>query len=355
LWTLMFSATWGSSMHELASRLLSPGAVHVTIGSMELAASTSVTQRFEIMRGKGAPRMRRLCTLLREYLSLEEQDDDADGVDEDQSDEDGAHELDTAVAAERGADETLDERAALAEADAAIGGDTPDGVAPIPSVADALSLTAPSPCGDTMASRVVVFVLYKQEARAVAKLLVARGFPAAPIQGDMSQTARAATMQQFRAGKVRVLVATDVAARGLDVAGVSHVINFSLGLSLDMYVHRCGRCGRAGASGVAHSFVVDGDEALVPPLVELLERSRRPVPINLKELSLDLIRHAARDEEAARKRGGGGTAQGGSDDDSEDDVQAQRMANRQKQKDAQQKRMQKEKAQQKKRGPTKMK
>ena len=68
----------------------------------------------------------------------------------------------------------------------------------------------------------------------------------------------------FRSGATRILVATDVAARGLDVAHVTAVVNTSLGISVENYVHRVGRCGRAGATGVATTFVVDGDEANVP-------------------------------------------------------------------------------------------
>ena len=84
------------------------------------------------------------------------------------------------------------------------------------------------------------------------------------LEGDMSHSARVAAVQSFRDGTQDVLVATDVAARGLDVLGVTHVFNYSLGISIESYVHRCGRTGRAGRFGVAHTFVTGGDERLTP-------------------------------------------------------------------------------------------
>lgn len=86
-----------------------------------------------------------------------------------------------------------------------------------------------------------MFVVFKKEAKDVAKALADHGFEAAALQGDMSQKARFLTLQRFRDGTVNVLVATDVAARGLDIPGVDLVVNYSLGTSIDMYIHRIGR------------------------------------------------------------------------------------------------------------------
>merc|ERR1712086_698067 len=105
------------------------------------------------------------------------------------------------------------------------------------------------------------------------------------MQGNMSQSSRAKTMQGFRDASFGVLVATDIAARGLDVEGVTHVINFSIGLSIDSYTHRIGRCGRAGRKGTAVTFVTDGDERHVPALVKLLRQARQPVPPGLIEMA----------------------------------------------------------------------
>ncbi len=101
----------------------------------------------------------------------------------------------------------------------------------------------------------IVFTRTKRAAQRVADDLAERGFPASPLHGDMAQVAREKAMARFREGKVRVLVATDVAARGIDVQDVTHVINYSCPEDENTYVHRIGRTGRAGATGVAITFV----------------------------------------------------------------------------------------------------
>jgi superfamily II DNA/RNA helicase len=104
-------------------------------------------------------------------------------------------------------------------------------------------------------ARVIIFTRTKRTAQRVADDLADRGFPAAPLHGDMAQTAREKALQRFRDGKINILVATDVAARGIDVAGISHVINYNCPEDHKTYVHRIGRTGRAGASGIAVTFV----------------------------------------------------------------------------------------------------
>ncbi|MET1132096.1 MAG: DEAD/DEAH box helicase [Aeromicrobium sp.] len=103
--------------------------------------------------------------------------------------------------------------------------------------------------------RVVVFTRTKRQAQRVADDLADRGFPASPLHGDMAQKAREKALDGFREGKVSILVATDVAARGIDVANISHVINYTCPEDDKTYVHRIGRTGRAGASGIAVTFV----------------------------------------------------------------------------------------------------
>ena len=93
------------------------------------------------------------------------------------------------------------------------------------------------------------------QAQRVADDLAERGFSASPLHGDMAQVAREKALAKFREDKIRVLVATDVAARGIDVAGVSHVINYTCPEDDKTYVHRIGRTGRAGATGIAITFV----------------------------------------------------------------------------------------------------
>jgi superfamily II DNA/RNA helicase len=105
------------------------------------------------------------------------------------------------------------------------------------------------------AGKIIVFTRTKRQAQRVADDLAERGFSASPLHGDMAQVAREKALTKFREDKLRVLVATDVAARGIDVAGVSHVINYSCPEDDKTYVHRIGRTGRAGATGVAVTFV----------------------------------------------------------------------------------------------------
>jgi superfamily II DNA/RNA helicase len=101
----------------------------------------------------------------------------------------------------------------------------------------------------------MVFTRTKRAADRVAEDLDFRGFAAAAVHGDLGQGARERALRAFRAGKIDVLVATDVAARGLDVSGVTHVINYDCPEDPDTYTHRIGRTGRAGATGVAVTFV----------------------------------------------------------------------------------------------------
>lgn len=100
----------------------------------------------------------------------------------------------------------------------------------------------------------LIFVRTRQDTITLAEHLQNKGFKAAGLNGDMNQAQREATVSQLKAGSVRVLVATDVVARGLDVPGVSHVINYDLPNDAESYVHRIGRTGRAGRSGEAILF-----------------------------------------------------------------------------------------------------
>ena len=108
---------------------------------------------------------------------------------------------------------------------------------------------------DEALSRAIVFTRTKHGANKVAKKLCAAGISADAIHGNKSQSARQRALADFKKGRTWVLVATDIAARGLDIEGVSHVINFELPHEPEGYVHRIGRTGRAGARGVAWSLV----------------------------------------------------------------------------------------------------
>jgi superfamily II DNA/RNA helicase len=105
----------------------------------------------------------------------------------------------------------------------------------------------------------MVFCRTKRTAQKTAEDLIERGFKAAPIHGDLGQGAREKALSDFKAGKSDVLVATDVAARGIDIDGITHVINYQCPEDEKTYVHRVGRTARAGAHGIAVTFV-DWDE-----------------------------------------------------------------------------------------------
>jgi ATP-dependent RNA helicase RhlE len=107
---------------------------------------------------------------------------------------------------------------------------------------------------DPALSRVIIFTRTKRGANHVSELLESGGERVSTLHGNKSQPARQKALDNFRAGRARILVATDIAARGIDVTGISHVINFDLPAVPEDYVHRIGRTARAGASGVAISF-----------------------------------------------------------------------------------------------------
>ena len=112
--------------------------------------------------------------------------------------------------------------------------------------------------------RCIIFVLYKKEATRVGEWLRRRGWNAREIQGDMPQAQRTETVAAFKDGSTPLLIATDVAARGLDIPGVECVLNYSFPLTIEDYVHRIGRTGRAGATGIAHTFFCAHDKCARP-------------------------------------------------------------------------------------------
>jgi ATP-dependent RNA helicase RhlE len=126
---------------------------------------------------------------------------------------------------------------------------------------------------NTAGGRTLVFARTKHGADKIAKRLVRGGIHAAAIHGNKSQNARHRALAAFKSDQPPVLVATDVAARGLDIEGVSHVINYDLPHVPEMYVHRIGRTARAGASGFATSFCGREERALLAMIERLTRRS----------------------------------------------------------------------------------
>ena len=122
----------------------------------------------------------------------------------------------------------------------------------------------------TATSRVLVFTRTKHRAKRLAQDLEKRGYRVAALQGNLSQNRRQEAMDGFRGGKYDILVATDIAARGIDVSLISHVINYDMPDTVDAYTHRIGRTGRAEALGEAVTFAVQDDEPMVRDIERVL-------------------------------------------------------------------------------------
>uniref|UniRef100_A0A0K2TZX0 RNA helicase n=1 Tax=Lepeophtheirus salmonis TaxID=72036 RepID=A0A0K2TZX0_LEPSM len=138
-------------------------------------------------------------------------------------------------------------------------------------------------------NRILIFVLYKREADRLWNSLK-HEWNCTTIHGDKSQDARIQAVENFKSGKIPILIATDVAARGLDIPDVEYVLNYSFPLTIEDYVHRIGRTGRAGKSGIAHTFFHLGDKARAGELVNVLKESNQDVPPEMYKFDLSVKR-----------------------------------------------------------------
>jgi ATP-dependent RNA helicase RhlE len=127
--------------------------------------------------------------------------------------------------------------------------------------------------------RVLIFTRTKHGADRVVKLLAGNGIAANAIHGNKSQPQRERALGEFKSGKAKILVATDIAARGIDVSGVSHVVNFELPNVAEQYVHRIGRTARAGAAGVAIAFCAEDERAYLKGIEKLTRQRIEVVPL----------------------------------------------------------------------------
>jgi superfamily II DNA/RNA helicase len=144
----------------------------------------------------------------------------------------------------------------------------------------------------------IIFCNRKRDVSVVVKSLERHGFSVAGLHGDMDQRARMATLDAFRAGRVPLMVASDVAARGLDIPEVSHVVNYDVPIHADDYVHRIGRTGRAGRTGTAFSIVTRADDRYVDAIEKLTGK-----PIDWQD-GVDLSQLGGGDEADDRPRRG---------------------------------------------------
>ncbi|KAF4765620.1 hypothetical protein HAV15_003849 [Penicillium sp. str.  len=141
-----------------------------------------------------------------------------------------------------------------------------------------VQLLTKSQRGHSSPEKVLVFCLYKKEAMRIENLIRNKGFAVAGIHGDLNQSDRFRNLDAFKSGNATVLVATDVAARGLDIPNVKLVINVTFPLTVEDYVHRIGRTGRAGAEGLAITMFTETDKGLSGGLINVLKAAKQDVP-----------------------------------------------------------------------------
>jgi len=160
----------------------------------------------------------------------------------------------------------------------------------------------------------LVFVETKRLADHLEEFLYTKNFPVVSIHGDRTQKERESSLELFRSGKARILVATDVAARGLDVKEVKHVVNYDLPHDIKDYVHRIGRTGRCGAEGLATAFFNEKNKNIARDLVQLLEESGQEVDTWLYQYASPsgYNKGAPRGGKRGGPGGGGGDRSGGS-------------------------------------------
>ncbi|MFH1682219.1 MAG: DEAD/DEAH box helicase [Candidatus Woesearchaeota archaeon] len=140
-------------------------------------------------------------------------------------------------------------------------------------------------------TRILVFTRTKHRANKVVSYLIRNKVNAAAIHGNKSQGARTKALQEFKSGKIKVLVATDIAARGIDISDISHVINFELPNEPETYVHRIGRTARAGAGGTAYSFCAANERDFLRSIERLIK------------LKIEVMPHAYHSDQAQKASG----------------------------------------------------
>lgn len=168
---------------------------------------------------------------------------------------------------------------------------------------------------DRDVERVLVFTRTKRTANTVAEKLMRSGVKATAIHGNKSQSARQRALEAFRGNRVRVLVATDVAARGIDIDGITHVVNYDLPMEAESYIHRIGRTGRAGAEGIALTFCSAGErrelraiERLVGRRMLMADGEQQPATDPAGERNAVERPRSSKHSNAGRSRNGSGSA-----------------------------------------------
>jgi len=145
--------------------------------------------------------------------------------------------------------------------------------------------------------KMLVFVTTKRGCEDLCQELRRRRFWVSSLHGDKSQDARDRVLADFKSGRNNVLIATDVASRGLDVQGIKHVVNFDFPTNIEDYVHRIGRTGRAGQTGASYTFLTSADSRHAKDLLEIMKEAKQVIPEGLERL-------------ASRSRGGKSNGKG---------------------------------------------
>lgn len=157
----------------------------------------------------------------------------------------------------------------------------------------------------------LIFVETKRMADSLSDFLINQNFPATSIHGDRTQRERERALEMFRNGRCPILVATAVAARGLDIPNVTHVVNYDLPTDIDDYVHRIGRTGRAGNTGISTAFFNRGNRGVVRDLIDLLKEANQEVPAFLENIAREGSGFSSSSGGRGGGRSGGGRGRGG--------------------------------------------
>jgi ATP-dependent RNA helicase DDX3X len=160
----------------------------------------------------------------------------------------------------------------------------------------------------------LIFVETKRMADSLSDFLINQNFPATSIHGDRTQRERERALEMFRNGRCPILVATAVAARGLDIPNVTHVVNYDLPTDIDDYVHRIGRTGRAGNTGISTAFFNRGNRGVVRDLIDLLKEANQEVPAFLENIAREGSGFGGGGRGGGRSGGGRGRGTGANRD-----------------------------------------
>merc|ERR1711862_164136 len=134
-------------------------------------------------------------------------------------------------------------------------------------------------------SKILIFAQTKRDGDQLTREMRLDGWPALCIHGDKKQEEREWVLKEFKEGKSPILVATDVASRGLDVKDIKYVINYDFPNQIEDYIHRVGRTGRAGATGSSYTFFTQDKFRHAPDLIKVLQEASQPVPAELEKLA----------------------------------------------------------------------